>query len=113
MEYDATTDDYYDRARYYSATTGHFVLLDPEGFAAGDTDLYRYSANEPTDSMDFSGLVGEPQNQQQGQQEQDNEQQQQEIQRKAYDATVRQQLLQSFKSSWITGERYFSSLTRR
>ena len=29
---------------------------DPKGFAAGDTNLYRYVGNDPTNSTDTSGL---------------------------------------------------------
>jgi hypothetical protein len=33
------------------------VSQDPKGFAAGDTDLYRYVGNDPTGTNDPSGLV--------------------------------------------------------
>ena len=48
MEYDSTTGIYYDHARYYDPAIGRFVSQDPKGFAAGDTNLYRYVGNEPT-----------------------------------------------------------------
>ena len=48
MEYDSTTGLYYDHARYYDAAIGRFVSQDPMGFAAGDTNLYRYVGNDPT-----------------------------------------------------------------
>ena len=57
MEYDSTTGLYYDHARYYDAVTGRFVSQDPMGFAAGDTDIYRYVMNSPTDDVDNTGLL--------------------------------------------------------
>jgi RHS repeat-associated protein len=56
MEYDSVTGLYYDHARYYDAAIGRFVSQDPKGFAAGDTNLYRYVGNEPTVRTDTSGL---------------------------------------------------------
>lgn len=56
MEYDSVTSQYYDRARYYDPMTGRFESQDPLGFDAGDTDLYRYVYNEPTDAVDPDGL---------------------------------------------------------
>ena len=55
MEYDSTTGQYYDQARDYDSTIGRFMSQDPKGFAAGDTDLYRYVGNGPTDATDPSG----------------------------------------------------------
>ena len=55
MEYDSVTGLYYDHARYYDAAIGRFVSQDPKGFAAGDTDLYRYVRNEPTFNADPTG----------------------------------------------------------
>ncbi len=55
MQYDSTTGLYYDHARYYDAAIGRFVSQDPMGFAAGDANLYRYVANQPTNSTDPSG----------------------------------------------------------
>jgi RHS repeat-associated protein len=48
--------DYY-RARYYDTTTGGFLSEDPMGFAAGDVNLYRYTANNPINFKDPSGLA--------------------------------------------------------
>jgi RHS repeat-associated protein len=56
MEYDSVTGLYYDHARYYDAAIGRFVSQDPMGFAAGDTNVYRYVGNAPTDDTDTSGL---------------------------------------------------------
>ncbi len=60
MEWDAAIGVYYDRARYYDPTTGRFVSQDPKGFAAGDTNLYRYVGNDPTNTIDPSGLQEMP-----------------------------------------------------
>ena len=57
MEYDSTTGLYYDHARYYDAAIGRFVSQDPKGFAAGDTNLYRYVGNHPTSSVDPTGFL--------------------------------------------------------
>ncbi len=55
MQYDTTTALYYDHARYYDPNIGRFVSQDPKGFAAGDTNLYRYVFNSPADDTDPSG----------------------------------------------------------
>jgi RHS repeat-associated protein len=46
--------DYY-RARYYDASNGRFISEDPLGFGAGDTNIYRYVGNSPTNFTDPSG----------------------------------------------------------
>ncbi len=56
MQYDATTGQYYDHARWYGAGPGRFTSPDPVGFNAGDTDLYRYVDNGPSIGVDPSGL---------------------------------------------------------
>ena len=35
---------------------GRFVSQDPKGFAAGDANLYRYVANDPTNATGFTVL---------------------------------------------------------
>jgi len=60
MEFDAAIGIYYDRARYYDAAAGRFISPDPSGFDAGDSDLYRYTSNEPTDFSDPTGLDDKP-----------------------------------------------------
>ncbi len=55
MAYDATTGQYYDRARWYGPETGLFLSEDLMGFAAGDVNLFRYAGNEPADGTDSSG----------------------------------------------------------
>jgi RHS repeat-associated protein len=56
MEWDAAIAQYYDHARWYGPVMGRFTREDPTGLGAGDPDLYRYVGNEPTDSIDPSGL---------------------------------------------------------
>jgi RHS repeat-associated protein len=46
----------YNRARYYDPKAGRWISQDPTGFSAGDNNLYRYLANNPTDDTDPSGL---------------------------------------------------------
>jgi RHS repeat-associated protein len=55
-EYDAETGQYYYRARYYDQNVGRFISEDPLGFAAGDTNIYRYVGNSPTNYRDPLGL---------------------------------------------------------
>jgi RHS repeat-associated protein len=42
--------------RWYEAGTGGWLSQDPTGLGAGDTDLYRYCGNSPTNMTDPSGL---------------------------------------------------------
>jgi RHS repeat-associated protein len=60
MEYDSVTGLYYDHARYYDAAIGRFTSQDPKGFAAGDTNLYRYVGNDPTLGIDPTGEQDDP-----------------------------------------------------
>lgn len=46
---------YYNRARYYSAGDQRFLSQDPLGQGAGDTDLYSYVVNRPTNLVDPLG----------------------------------------------------------
>jgi RHS repeat-associated protein len=46
---------YFVNARYYSQTIGRFVSQDPVSFAAGDPNVYRYTANGPTNATDTTG----------------------------------------------------------
>jgi RHS repeat-associated protein len=50
--------DYY-RARYYDAGNGRFISVDPMGFGAGDTNLYRYVGNSSTLYTDPTGEFGQ------------------------------------------------------
>jgi RHS repeat-associated protein len=47
--------DYY-RARYYDPNVGRFISVDPMGFGAGDTNLYRYVGNNSTNANDPTGM---------------------------------------------------------
>ena len=41
--------------RWYDAAVGQWASEDPEGFAAGQTNLYAYCGNSPTNASDPSG----------------------------------------------------------
>jgi RHS repeat-associated protein len=56
-ELDAETGLYYYRARYYDAAVGSFISVDPIGFEAGDSNLYRYVLNSPINYTDPSGQI--------------------------------------------------------
>jgi len=55
-EFDVDTNLQFSRARWYDATTGRWLSTDPIGFAAGDTNIYRYVGNNSTNLIDPSGL---------------------------------------------------------
>ena len=55
-EFDRVTGLQYNRARYYNPTIGRWTTEDPIGFAGGDTNLYRYVRNDPTNVTDADGL---------------------------------------------------------
>jgi RHS repeat-associated protein len=52
---DDGTGLYYYRARYYHPGLQRFISEDPTGFSAGDTNLYAYVGNNPTNLTDPSG----------------------------------------------------------
>lgn len=54
-EFEVETGLYYFRARYYEPRLGRFISQDPEHFAAGDTNLYRYVSNSPYNGIDPTG----------------------------------------------------------
>ncbi len=54
-EYDKETSRYFNRARYYSPSTGRFISEDPIRFLAG-VNFYSYVGNEPTSFTDPGGL---------------------------------------------------------
>jgi len=56
-EWDSEVGMYYYRARFYDSATGRFASQDPIGFVAGDSNLYRYVGNNPTDYVDPSGML--------------------------------------------------------
>ncbi len=41
--------------RWYDPATGNWLTQDPTGFAAGDTNLYRYCGNSPANATDPTG----------------------------------------------------------
>ena len=55
-EFDIETGLQYNRARYYDATTARWISQDPMRFDAGDSNLYRYVNNRPTEESDPSGF---------------------------------------------------------
>ena len=56
-ELDIATGLQYNRARVYDSSTGRFEAQDPVAFAGGDTNVYRYTHNNPANGTDPSGLV--------------------------------------------------------
>ena len=56
LSYDADSQLYYARARWYDPVGGKFIGEDPLRFGAGDTNLTRYGANDPINNADPSGL---------------------------------------------------------
>ena len=56
-EWDEETGLYYYRARYFDPEPGTFVSTDPLGFGAGDSNIYRYVFNSPTNYTDPSGQI--------------------------------------------------------
>jgi RHS repeat-associated protein len=52
---DREADLYFLRARYYDPQAGCFLGRDPDGFSAGDANLYRYAGNDPVNRVDPSG----------------------------------------------------------
>jgi RHS repeat-associated protein len=55
--FDAAVGFFDGRMRIYSPTLGRWLQVDPEGFAAGDTNLYRDEANGPINQRDPSGEI--------------------------------------------------------
>ena len=56
-QYDADAGLYYNRARWYDASTGRFISEDSLGFGAGDVNLSRYCGNSPVNATDPSGRL--------------------------------------------------------
>jgi RHS repeat-associated protein len=56
-EFDTESGLYFYRARYYDPGIGRFISVDPMSFEAGDTNLYRYVFNSPTQWTDPSGKI--------------------------------------------------------
>src|SRR3974390_3113055 len=55
-ETDVETGLQFNRARYYDPSAGRWISQDPMGFDAGDSNLYRYVSNKPTNLEGSSGL---------------------------------------------------------
>jgi RHS repeat-associated protein len=55
-EWDADTELFYYRARWYDAKLGQFISQDPIGFAAGDANVRRYVGNSSLIFVDPNGL---------------------------------------------------------
>jgi RHS repeat-associated protein len=56
-EYDVEVGLYSYRNRYYDPAIGRFLSQDPLMFRGGDSNLYRYVMNRPTQSLDPTGLL--------------------------------------------------------
>ena len=56
---DVDSNLYYFKNRDYSAILGRWTQTDPNGFDAGDVNLYRYVENSPGNAVDPSGLEEE------------------------------------------------------
>jgi RHS repeat-associated protein len=56
MEYDQGSGLYHTHTRYYSPRLQRFLSEDPLGFGGGDTNLFAYTANDPVNEIDPSGL---------------------------------------------------------
>ena len=54
--WDADSQLYYARARWYEPVSGKFLSEDPIGFEGGDVNVSRYSGNDPVNNVDRSGL---------------------------------------------------------
>ena len=55
-EADADTGLHYYRARFYDPQLGRFISEDPIGFNSGQMNLFSYVGNNPTNSVDPTGL---------------------------------------------------------
>jgi len=55
-EFDAETNLYFYRARYFDPQAGRFLSEDPVGFAGGDVNFYSYVHNDPVLYSDPMGL---------------------------------------------------------
>jgi len=57
-ENDGATVLQYSRARYYDPIKGRFISEDPLGFSGGNTNLYAYVWDSPTNGFDRTGEAG-------------------------------------------------------
>jgi RHS repeat-associated protein len=53
---DPATGNVNDLNRWYQSSTGDWLSKDPTGFDAGDTNVYRYVGNSPTNASDPTGM---------------------------------------------------------
>ncbi len=60
MQFDSTTRQYFDHARWYGPAQGRFLSQDPTAFTGRDVDLYRYVGNAVSTYTDTSGLFSTP-----------------------------------------------------
>jgi RHS repeat-associated protein len=60
LRYDSLSGLYHARARDVSASLARWMSRDPLEFAAGDSNLYRFEGNGPTNGRDPSGLREPP-----------------------------------------------------
>ena len=58
-DFDAASAFYNNHARYYDPHSERWISQDPMGFDAGDSNLYRYVHNAPTNATDPSGMADE------------------------------------------------------
>jgi RHS repeat-associated protein len=56
LQWDADAQLYFNRARWYDPAAGLFISQDPLGFDGGDTNLSRYTSNNPLNLVDPTGL---------------------------------------------------------
>ena len=56
--YDYATGLQFNRARWLNPGTGQFMGKDSLGYAAGDTNVYRYAGGDPANTTDPSGHFG-------------------------------------------------------
>ncbi len=55
FRFDVSAGTYHFRRRELSATLGRWMQVDPKGFDAGDTNLYRYVGGKPINATDPTG----------------------------------------------------------
>jgi RHS repeat-associated protein len=55
--FDITTGLYYFRMRDYSPTLMRWTSVDAKGLGAGDSNVYRYAGNDPTNATDPTGQL--------------------------------------------------------
>ena len=56
-QFNSTSGLQFNQGRYYDPGLGRWTQPDPIGLAGGDTNLYRYAGNNPTNEVDPTGLA--------------------------------------------------------